>query len=93
MVNVFTKDNCDKCNSAKEKLHRLNIEFNERPYEFYTNYHEGWREDGSVDVLTALTFFGDSNIPVIEEDGRFFDYPAFMKKAKQSKRADCATGA
>lgn len=85
MVTVFTKDQCQKCDSAKEKLQRLNIPFRERSYEFHTTYHEGWRGDGSIDVLTALNFFGETSVPVIEENGVFFDYPAFMRKAKKDK--------
>lgn len=83
MITVFSKKNCGKCESAKDKLNRLNIPYQEKSYEHHTTLHDGWRDDGSIMVMAARRYYGDTNIPVIEQDGKFFDYPGFMKKIKE----------
>jgi len=86
MVTVFTKEGCLKCDAAKEKLQLLSIPYEEKPYEAYTVFHDGWEEDGSVDVLAARSYFGSNNVPIIKDGNKFFDYPGYMKYIKNNSK-------
>lgn len=87
MTVIYGLPNCIKCNAAKEKFGIFNIDHEERSYEQYVTYHEGWKNDGSLDVLTAKCFYGDTAVPIIEHDGKMYDYPGFMRKIKEMKKA------
>lgn len=85
MVEIYGKKNCGICESAKDKLDRLKI-----PYEFYnvdefTEVHEGWREDGSVDRV-ALLALNNNTIPTIVIDGKPHTYSAAMRALKNRKQ-------
>jgi hypothetical protein len=80
--------NCGKCESAKDKLKRLDIQYKELPYKQYTTWHEGWEDDGSVEVLAARSFYGEHAVPLIQAEGRMFDYPGFMKEVKGRQATD-----
>jgi len=85
MTTVYSLPNCGKCDAAKQKLDIFNIDYRERSYERHMTYHDGWREDGSLETVTARCFFGEKAVPLIEHDGKFYDYPGFMKKLKEEK--------
>ena len=87
MTIVYSLPNCGKCDAAKEKLEIFQIKFEERPYKHFMSHHEGWREDGSLEAVTARCFFGGKAVPLIEHDGKFYDYPGFMKEVKKNKAA------
>jgi len=82
---LYGMPDCGKCTAAKEKLEIFKIDYEEKPYKHYMTYHQGWREDGSIDAITAKCFYGDNAVPLIEHDGKFYDYPGFMKEAKHLK--------
>jgi glutaredoxin len=84
MTILYTLPDCGKCDAAKEKLDRFDILHEEKPYKHHTTYHNGWRNDGSLDVVTARCFFGETAVPLILHDGKFYDYPGFMKQVKNS---------
>lgn len=84
---VYSLPNCGKCNAAKEKLDIFHIDHEEKPYQHYVTYHGGWRDDGSIDVVAARCFYGETAVPLIEHDGKFYDYPGFMKKLKKIKKS------
>ena len=88
MTVLYSLPNCGKCDAAKEKLGIFHINHEEKPYKHYVTYHQGWRSDGSLEVITAKCFYGESAVPLIEHDGRFFDYPGFMKEVKQTIKAE-----
>lgn len=90
MTVVYSLPNCGKCNAAKEKLYIFAIKHEDRPYKHYVTYHTGWKNDGSLDVLTARCFYGDTAVPLIEHDGKIYDYPGFMKKVKGMRRIEVA---
>ena len=85
MTIVYSLPNCDKCNAAKQKLDIFKIQYEERPYGHHVTYHDGWREDGSLGAVAARCFFGEHAVPLIEHDGKFFDYPGFMKEVKRMR--------
>lgn len=87
MVRIYGLPECGKCDAAKDKLRRFKINFEERSYSHYVAYHDSWKEDGSVEILAARSFYGDHAVPLIEsEDGRVYDYPGFMRVLKQRQR-------
>ena len=87
MTIVYSLPDCGKCDAAKEKLEGFNIPYEERRYDHHAVYHDGWREDGSLGVVTARCFYGEKAVPLIEHGGRFYDYPGFMKKVKSDRKS------
>ena len=80
IIAIYSKKDCGKCKSAKEKLERMNLHYEEHDMEYHTTYHENWRDDDSVDVLAAHS---DMNIlPLLCVDGVFYDYPEAIKVIK-----------
>jgi len=88
MTILYSLPNCDKCDAAKQKLEIFEIPYEERSYKHHMTYHDGWREDGSLETVTARCFFGETAVPLIEHNGRLYDYPGFMKATKAAKKAD-----
>lgn len=85
MTIVYSLPNCGKCDAAKQKLDIFKIEYEERPYGHHMTYHDGWRNDGSLETVTARCFFGEHAVPLIKHGEKFFDYPGFMKEIKKTK--------
>jgi len=86
MTVVYSLPNCGKCDAAKQKLAIFNIEYEERPYKHFISYHDGWREDESLDAVTARCFYGEKAVPLINHEGVFYDYPGFMSYIKKMKK-------
>jgi len=87
IVIVYSKAKCGKCEAAKEKIEKLGFDYEEHSLEYHVNAHEGWREDGSTELMAYLiteSETGDISVmlPTIEIEGKFYDYPAAMKKLK-----------
>lgn len=80
---IFSKENCGVCQSAKDKLQRLGIEYEELDIEYFTDVHEGWRDDGTVDVLACHAWLG-MKIPMIMIDGSPYDYPGAIARLKNA---------
>lgn len=89
MTTIYSLPDCGKCDAAKQKLNIFHIQFEERPYGHYLTYHDGWREDGSLEAITARCFFGEKAVPLIEHYGIFYDYPGFMKEVKRTRASSC----
>jgi hypothetical protein len=83
MTIIYSMPNCGKCDAAKDKLSRFfNIDYEERSYKEHVTYHDGWRNDGSLDVLAAKCFYGDKAVPLMSHDGEMYDYPKLVKTLK-----------
>jgi len=80
-VLVIGKDLCGVCNSAKEKLDRMQIPYVFVNIDVATELHENWRSDGSVDAM-AYFHLGNSMIPTIVIDKKPYSYTAAMAKLK-----------
>ena len=78
---VFGKKGCGKCEAAKDKLERMGFSYRAEDLETYTNPHEGWREDLSVELMAATAYF-EGSLPLIYVDGGVFDYPSSMRVLK-----------
>ena len=50
------------------------------------DFHEGWREDGSVEILAGYASIG-SRLPVIRIGGDFHDYAGAMRQLKARRGA------
>lgn len=83
-IDVFSKPGCGKCDAAKNKLKMMGLDFNEHNLEYYVNLHEGWRHDGSADVMAAHTML--DTLPIFRLDDEFHDYPTAMRKLKDTTR-------
>ncbi|MBD3407250.1 MAG: hypothetical protein GF411_14110 [Candidatus Lokiarchaeota archaeon] len=84
-VIIYGMPNCGKCEAAKDKLKRFNIPFEEASYEKFVTVHDGWRNDGSIKVMAARNYYGETHVPLIRQNGTVFDYPSFMKHLKNNR--------
>ncbi len=82
MIDVYSKKKCGICSSAKEKLRLMGLAYKTFDLDSAIETHEGWREDGSVEVLAAYTML-DNHVPVICIDGEYHDYPGAMRFLKR----------
>jgi glutaredoxin len=80
VVHVYGKEGCGKCDAAKDKLRRLGVSYQEHSIDYHVRYHEGWREDGSIEVLAAHS--EKNTLPLIRVGDEFYDYAAAMKCLK-----------
>ncbi len=81
MIDIYAKKECGICASAKEKLRLMGLPHKTFDLDKVMEHHEGWREDGSVEVLAAYAML-DSHVPVICIDGEYHDYPGAMRFLK-----------
>jgi hypothetical protein len=82
-VSVYGKEGCGKCAAAKDKLSLMGVPYETYDISRFTTLHDGWREDGSVGVLTASALW--DTLPLFCVNGEFMDYPAAMKLLKARK--------
>lgn len=80
-VTIYSKTGCGKCEAAKKKMQSMNIPYTERNAMIYVEPHDGWREDGSVDVMAVYQV--TNTLPVFRINDDFMDYPNAMKQLKQ----------
>jgi len=99
MVRVYGRSGCGKCTSLKEKLELLGVSFESRDVDVFMDGHEGWRTDGSVDLMTHICTIetkdmvdGHIPIPIVEMDGEFYAYSQAIKELK-AKGHKASTGA
>lgn len=79
-IDVYSKPGCGKCEAAKTKLKIMGLPYNEHDLEYHVSLHDGWRHDGSTDVMTAHTML--DTLPILRVNGEFHDYPNAMKILK-----------
>jgi glutaredoxin len=82
-IKVFGKQNCGLCESAKGKLKMMGIPFEVFELTDFTQPHEGWRTDGSVELLACYSDI--DTLPVVMIDGKAMSYPAAMRALKDLK--------
>ncbi|MDR1535527.1 MAG: glutaredoxin [Planctomycetota bacterium] len=83
-IEVYSKPGCGKCAAAKSKLNLMGLDYAEHNLEYHVKLHEGWRLDGSADVMAAHTLL--DTLPIFRLDGEFCDYPTAMRKLKDLRR-------
>ncbi len=84
IIKVYSKENCDKCKSAKEKLDRMGLEFEEHSAEYHGELNDGWRDNGSVG-FKAESVKLEGQLPVIEIDGQCRGYSEAMLILKEMR--------
>lgn len=90
-IEVYSKEGCAICTAAKDKLRKLGLPFDSRDIEAAVEPHEGWREDGSVDVLAMYAMI-DNHLPVIRIDGECTDYANAMRRLNNRQPAGAGVG-
>ena len=83
-VDIYSKEGCLKCQSAKEKLKILKVDYREHSAAYHIAHHDGWRDDGSTQVLTANTLY-DGVLPFIRVGDVVYDYSGAIKAIKSMK--------
>lgn len=81
-IDVYSKPGCGKCEAAKSKLKIMGLPYNEHDLEYHVSLHDGWRQDGSADVMTAHTML--DTLPIFRLNGEFHDYPGAMRILKSA---------
>lgn len=79
-IEVYSKPGCGKCKAAKSKLQMMGLPYQEHDIQAYITPHEGWRTDGSTEVMAAHTLL--DTLPIFRLDGEFCTYPQAMKALK-----------
>ena len=80
-VVVYGKPGCGLCEAAKRKLETLAIPYEYRDIAPMLALHDGWRQNGSVDVLAAYTQAG--TLPIIGINGEYVTYPEAMRRLRR----------
>jgi len=78
-IDVYSKEGCGICEAAKDKLNKLGLPFESHDIESTVKPHEGWRQDGSTEVLAMYAMI-DNHLPVIRIDGECTDYATAMRR-------------
>lgn len=86
VIKVYGKPGCGLCEAAKDKLKKLNLEYEALNLSDFTELHDGWRDDKSCDVLAAYMLI--DKLPVVEIDGSYMDYPSAMRQLKERASVD-----
>ena len=79
-IHVYSKVDCGKCEAAKTKLKIMGLSYTEHNLEYHVTHHDGWRDDGSADVMAAHTQM--DTLPLFRLGETFLDYPGAMKALK-----------
>ena len=77
---VYGKDGCKKCDAAKDKIRLLGFEYQYRDLSTSVQLHPGWREDGTVELMTAHAIL--DTMPLISINRIILDYPLAMRTLK-----------
>jgi glutaredoxin len=86
VVHVYGKEGCTFCDKAKEKLQRLGLNYQEHNLQYHVEYHEGWQDDGSIEVLAAHSEM--NTLPLIRVGDEFLNYTSAMKHLKQLRKEE-----
>jgi len=78
---VYGKPGCKLCEAAKDKLQRMDVWFEEVNIEDVLVVHQGWRDDGSCEVLAWYMLH--ETLPVIWYRDRCWGYPELMRELRR----------
>ena len=84
-IKIYSKDGCEKCEAAKDKLDKMGYEYEEHTLSYHVNPHYNWRINGSRELLAWAADKGDpsTQLPTIEINGEYYTYPEAMKELKR----------
>jgi len=84
-IKIYSKDGCDKCESAKKNIKLMGFEYEERSASHYSEWHKGWQNDGSVNFKAEYVKI-DGQLPVIEINKLCYSYAEAMLFLKRIKK-------
>lgn len=85
LVYIYSKKGCGRCDKAKDKLkNHFKVEFKNKNLSEYVEFHDGWREDGSISVLAHWAACNRA-VPMIVIDDNSYDYAGAMRELKRRK--------
>jgi hypothetical protein len=92
-IDIYGRDTCDVCNRFKKRVSDMGFKYNSHNIDEKINHHEGWKTDGSIEVLAAMHCINDSHLPVAKIDGKFMNFSSsinFLKgvKDEQNKKGN-----
>jgi len=87
-IRFYSRPGCGKCESAKQKIKLLGFEYEEHTLEYHITLHDGWRKDGTTELMAYLAYKGDPKVqlPTIQIDEKYFDYPGAMRELKKLRK-------
>lgn len=85
---VFGKKGCQLCEAAKKKLALMDLPYDEHDLGWHTTPHDGWRQDFTVELMTAYTLY--NTLPLIRINDQVYDYPSAMRAIKQLRAPEPA---
>lgn len=88
IIYLYSKPGCQLCQAAKDKLDGMQRPYIARNILAYVNDHEGWREDGSVEIRAAWAYI-DEKLPLLFVDGQPMTYPEAMRLLRGRKEEAC----
>ena len=80
-VELFGKQGCSRCTSAKKHLETMGFNYNYHNVEYHTVPHSGWRDDLSVEIMAEMQI--DGSLPKLLIGQTMFRYSEGMKVLKQ----------
>jgi glutaredoxin len=87
-IEVYSKPGCGKCAAAKSKLKLMGFDYVEHDLHYHVSLHDGWRQDGSAEVMAAHTIL--DTLPLFRLGDDFHDYPGAMRKLKDLRASEPA---
>lgn len=84
-ITLYGKKDCGLCAAAEHKFKLMKVKYKKCDIEYYTNLHEGWRTDETLDVLAHHCLI-NQQIPMIIIDGISYNYTSAMRILKQAMR-------
>lgn len=86
MIHLYGKPKCGKCEAAKAKLQKMDHKFKVHDIDALHQGHDGWREDGSTEVVSLYWCIED--LPILRIGGKAYSYPAAMRLLKERRMAE-----
>lgn len=80
-VCVYGKQDCGKCEAAKDKLQRMGYAYRFIDLE---EFPENWRETNTVHAMAEYQF--SDTLPIVEIEGDMYSYQGAMKALKAKLR-------
>jgi len=78
---LFGRPECPDCKEAKRILDALGIPYTFRVIDDLLDAHEGWRGDGSWDVLVAYSM-NENRLPIVKSHGVYCGFPEALARLK-----------
>ena len=84
-VELYGKKDCGLCASAEDKLKRMKVPYTKYDIDYFSDLHEGWREDQSTTVMAHHCLI-NQQIPMLIVNGKAYNYTGAMKAIKEARK-------